>query len=444
MMGRIMLFSARLAWRVLIRVATILALPVSAMVWLMHLLRYASDIRRSDVVVLMTNPPAFAHTIVGPDVARRMFKGRRCLFLVTFWKFGFNPLVSEIWPDINVRFIRRFVLAVQFRHRVTSIPFAQLHDRMAQWVTRKVVWLLGHKDGCFFSLEELYEELLSQEGLAGNVTADKSGWSPPMRLAAAQINLQKRVSVPNIHLPKQMRSEIYGELARIWRSSGNNEKAKYCCLYLRYEKKDSYTTRLRNTSNLKNHLPAVSLLNRQGYQVLLTGDIDLDAETRRAYDGRLVDADSLSIEDGVFNLFAALEVDIFIGNNGGGVCLPNINDIPVLFLDAFPFNFGYKNSFVYFKSARDKKGRVIPGLRLLSDFAADITATFGTLENNSADEITEAVGSFLEDLKELNGPDPHADIAEMIPDNSLFRITGAKVSPAWVRHNVVVTDEMAS
>ena len=102
-----MLFPARLAWRVLIRVATILVLPVSAMVWLMHLLRYVSDIRRSDVVVLMTNPPAFAHTIVGPDVARRMFKGQQCLFLVAFWKFGFNPLVSEIWSDIDVRFIRR-------------------------------------------------------------------------------------------------------------------------------------------------------------------------------------------------------------------------------------------------------------------------------------------------------------------------------------------------
>ena len=439
-----MLFPARLAWRVLIRVATILVLPVSAMVWLMHLLRYVSDIRRSDVVVLMTNPPAFAHTIVGPDVARRMFKGQQCLFLVAFWKFGFNPLVSEIWSDIDVRFIRRFVLAVQFRHRVTSIPFAQLHDRMAQWVTRKVVLLFGHKDGRFFSLEELYEELLSQESLARNVTADHSGWSPPMRLAAAQIILQQRVPAPNIHLPKHMLEEISGKLARIWRSSGNEEEAKYCCLYLRYEEKDSYTTRLRNTSNIQNHLPAVSLLNGQGYQVLLTGDLGLDVETRDAFKGRLVDAESLGVEAGVFNLFAALEADIFIGNNGGGVCLPNINDIPVLFLDAFPFNFGYKNSFVYFKSARDKKGCVIPGLRLISDFAADITATFGALENNSAAEITEAVASFIDDLKALDGPDPHADIAEMIPVNSLFRITGARISPAWIRHNVVVTDEMAS
>jgi len=439
-----MLIPARLAWKLLIRVATILALPVSALVWLMHLLRYMPQIRRSDVVVLMTNPPAFAHTIVGPDVARRMFKGQQCLFLVAFWKFGFNPLVSKIWPDINVRFIRRFVLAVQFRHRVTSIPLAQIHDRMAQWVTRKVIWIFGRKDGRFFSLEELYERLLTEEGLGENVTADKSGWSPPMRLAAAQINLQKRVSAPNIHLPQPMCDEIRGELARAWRKSGNDGEAKYCCLYLRYEEKDSYTTRLRNTSNIQNHLSAVSLLNGQGYQVLLTGDLGLDAEKRDAFKGRLVDAESLGMEVGVFNLFAALEADIFIGNNGGGVCLPNINDIPVLFLDAFPFNFGYKNSFVYFKSARDKNGCVIPGLRLISDFAADITASFGALENNSADEITEAVASFVENLEALVGPDPHADIAEMISVNSLFRLTGARVSPAWIRRNVIVTDEIAS
>ena len=164
-----------------------------------------------------------------------------------------------------------------------------------------------------------------------------------MRLAAAQIILQQRVPAPNIHLPKHMLEEISGKLARIWRSSGNEEEAKYCCLYLRYEEKDSYTTRLRNTSNIQNHLPAVSLLNGQGYQVLLTGDLGLDVETRDAFKGRLVDAESLGVEAGVFNLFAALEADIFIGNNGGGVCLPNINDIPVLFLDAFPFNFCYKN-----------------------------------------------------------------------------------------------------
>ena len=243
-----------------------------------------------------------------------------------------------------------------------------------------------------------------------------------------------------MHLPTKIKADITTRLQRLWQKAGHDGQAKICCLYLRFEERDATNTKLRNSSSLANHLPAIRLLNEAGYQVLLTGDFKIDAAIRHDRDGALVDSQSLGLEKDIYLLFAASEADVFIGNHGGGVVLAMINEIPSLFLDCFPYSIGRKNSWVYPKAARDKEGRPLPGRLLITDFVYDLTASFGTLLNNTEEEITDAVACFVEDVTNLDNPDPYADIAALIPQDTQFHITGARLSPAWVRRNILNED----
>jgi hypothetical protein len=159
-------------------------------------------------------------------------------------------------------------------------------------------------------------------------------------------------------------------------------------------------------------------------------------EIRQEFEGRLIDEATIDGDRDAYRLYAASEAEFFIGNNGGGVALPISNGIPCLFLDWHPVIDGVSHSWSYFKSATYKDGSPVPYDRFLGEHAFDYTCSFGALSNITEEEITEAVASFLQDLKNIDAPDPHASVAALIPQGSPFHYAGSRISPAWVRRNV--------
>ena len=434
----------RLLWRIFSRVAGGILLVFSTLVWTLRLLRHVSTFLKSDVVVLMTSPTSFAHTVLGADTTRRLYPGKRCLFLVSSLGFEYNKAVRLLWPDITVIFFPRFMFAVSYKHRVVAIPFITWHDKMAVIVTRIFTRVVAGRKSAFHTLMELYEEILKTHGHINpspDWTKGKSKLS--FEITTAIIKLQNSVPSPRILLPEPIREDMAKRLLKAWEQSDGISTPRICCLYLRNEKRESWA-QLRNSSDLQSHLPAVKLLNDAGYQVLLTGDYDLDQGTRRAFRGGLVNAEDISIGNDLYQVFAATEADIFIGNNGGGETFAMVNNTPSLYLNWFPYFCGRRNAWVYFKSARDGKGRILPGRRLITDFVYDIDVSFGTLINNTQEEITDAVACFIEDVTRPDAPDPYAHIAALIPQNTQFHLVGARLSPAWVRRNIPDEIEMES
>ena len=404
---------------------------------MLRLLRHASTFLKSDVVVLMTSPTSFAHTVFGPDTTRRMYPGKRCLFLISSLRFEYNTAVRLLWPDITVIFFPRFMFAVSYKHRVVAIPFIAWHDKMAVIVTRIFTRLVAGRKAVFHILMELYEEMLGVHGHVNSSPEWAKGKSKlSFDITTAIIKLQSSVLLPPIRLPESARGDMAKRFLRIWEQLGGTSPLRICCLYLRNEKRES-SAQLRNSSDLRSHLPAVKLLNEAGYQVLLTGDYDLNQETREEFRGGLVNAEDICVSNDLYQLFAATEADIFIGNNGGGETFAMVNNTPYLCLNWFPYFCGRRNAWVYFKSARDGEGQILPGRRLITDFVYDAAASFGTLVNNTQEEITDAVACFIEDVKNVDAPDPHATVAALIPEDSQFHITGARLSPAWVRRNIL-------
>ena len=433
----ILIFPLRLAWRIFSRTATMLLLPVSGIVWVGRLLALGKIIRHSEVVVLMTNPSGYGGTIEGPDAARREFSGKRCLFLVSSWRFGFNPYVQQIWPDIQVVFVPRFVLAFSLSDKGKIVlPFLKLHDAMARWLTRHFVKIVGAGkilhldliDLCRMVAENKKITLLSPEGT--------SLWDESYAFEIGYRDLQKRKPAPEIHFPEIIREELSGKLEDLWLGSGRKNRPKLCCFYLRLENPNSRTAQLRNGTDVEAILPSVGLLNQSGYQVALIGDRPLTVEIKEKFNGGLVDHVTVGVNRNVYQLHVALEADIFIGNNGGGATVPLANVIPCLCIDWHPVISGFQNCWHYFKAAYYENGEAVPYRRLLGEHAHDIFCSFGNLENMTSEEIYDAVKFFIEDVKNMGAPDPHADIAALIPEDTVFRNSHARISPAWVRSRV--------
>src|SRR5262249_3130893 len=93
-------------------------------------------------------------------------------------------------------------------------------------------------------------------------------------------DLVRRVDAPSVRLPQRIRSSIASRLDRLG-PSNSREKIKRCALYLRQKEEHSadYHNSRRCGSRLTDYLAAIRFLNARGYQVLVTGDVDLPHET---------------------------------------------------------------------------------------------------------------------------------------------------------------------
>jgi hypothetical protein len=171
--------------------------------------------------------------------------------------------------------------------------------------------------------------------------------------------------------------------------------------------------------------------------VALVGDRKTTPEMRREFKGGLVDDASIGCKRDIYQLFAASEADIFIGNNGGGMVLPQINVIPCLMIDYYPIASAYWNAWHYYKAAFFEDGTPVPPRRLLAEYSYDLHCSYGSLRDNSSEEICDAITAFLEDMKTPGGVDPHADIAALMPRDTPFALSNARISPAWVRKYVL-------
>jgi putative glycosyltransferase (TIGR04372 family) len=275
-------------------------------------------------------------------------------------------------------------------------------------LTAAVTRLLAGKDVIFKDLIEVYREARER----GLKKKDDGGVFPPVARSAESVEswqayeyeigymylIKERENLAPIRLPDDIREDMKNRIRDVWRKTGGTGPVKLCCLYLRFERRESYTTRLRNSSSVETHLSAVRLLNEAGYQVLLTGDREMTPEIRKEFSGRFIDSDSISADKELFSLFAATEADILIGNNGGGITPALVNGTPGLYLDWFPFFMGYPNSWFYFKAASTEEGKMVPPEDLITKHAYDLSCSFGVLKNITSEEIRDAVAckiSFL-------------------------------------------------
>jgi hypothetical protein len=167
--------------------------------------------------------------------------------------------------------------------------------------------------------------------------------------------------------------------------------------------------------------------------VLFTGDRELPDPVFRRFNGMVVDAKHLVVSEQIFSLFAATEADIWIGDNGGGTWLPGINSTPRLVINAFPYYYGYPSSWMFYKTVRDKFGRLMDLRGIFQEHPYDYEISAGVVYDNTSDEIIQAVAQFLEDLEQPEDFGRTFGLDGVVPEETWFTQAGAKLSSAWLR-----------
>lgn len=382
-------------------------------------------LRRAEVVVVM-DEGGFGHTITGPDALRRVARGRRAAFVALSEYGRHNRRVASIWPDVDVVFLP-LSLGVHVRGRSVALQCLEWYKRLAPRAVIALCRTVVPGTARVLSLMEFYERLPLPADLRPTIEGRFSGvhWWP-----IAYTRLVREAPASRVRLPERSRAGVRQRLARIrpWNISGR----RLCCLYLRQKGQGSgdVTNRRRAGSSLAEYIAAIRVLAEAGYQVLTTGDVALAPSVFQSFGGMLVDAASAEVDKDVFSLFAATEADIFVGEVGGGTWLPGINGIPRLVVNAFPYFYGFPNSWMYYKILTNRAGRSVDPRDLFAAHAYDWEARGMKVHDNSSQEIAEAVACFLQDLEHPRAVSEHS---LEFPANTWIRHAEARLSPVWLR-----------
>ncbi len=415
-------------------------LPVSILWWLGQLARHVSVIRTAEVVVVDPRMLNFGVSLVGMDLVRRLFPGRRIVYFFSWEPTGTpNRKIGMIWPDITVIPLRRASVLFTVLGRPVRLPLPELAVPVLEPLTRLFLKLVT-VGGIIRNHGELFAGIPVPEELRDVIPVDYANHERWGRYAQSLwTGVINSHPAPSPVFPEPERTKIHARL----KDARGGKEARLCMMYQRLD--PTGKGKDRNGAEMAAYLPAIRMLVDEGYQVMLVGDRTLDDEAFDSFAGMVVDSRRLGVEHQMFLLFAPLEAEICVGDAGAGMALPEICKIPMLVFNAYPIALigGLGVSAWVFPKRHTDKATGEP-ISIEAIFRDD---PFGYLEppenkpflsqphSNTEEEITEAARCFLAELVNPTGDDPGQELVNLLPRESGFRISGARLSPAFVQRN---------
>ena len=453
-----------------------IGLGVMALRWFLFLWTNRKVLKEAEVVVTTNAPRAFGTLFVTLDDARRLFKGRNLVFLYHREQAGQNPLLDACFSDVTVRHLLRRNLSFMFMGKVVQLPPNAWYDPMTYALT---TWWLkrfgrqGVKSRCTFDiwhdlpmpddaaalLPKCQEMPIPREGpfrkYSRDITAHRVGQMDicnELHMYAGWNKLRANVDAPPMQLPDKLQLPVHAALEK----ARGGRKVQLCGLHTRYGGASDKTH--RDGSPLEFYIPAICESISRGYQVLVQGDRSFHPRFMETFDGMLVDAASLEVDESVFQLFCGTETDIFLGDWPVAPQLAATNGIPALIVNAWPIGWGLNGTTVYYRGIRGRDGQRWSYERTLKQGALvncnTATHSFPELyDHNEAlieelnkieqipleeDEILSAVRHFLGDLNSFAPTSPvYNALVDMLPCWTAFRVArDCRLSPAWIERHV--------
>ncbi len=425
--------------------ASIAALPVSIAWWLGQLARHLSTLRGAEVVILDPHMVNYGIGLIAIDVSRRIFPGRKVVYFHPWHPAGTqNPQIEHIWTDITVLPLRQTNMLFSVFGKKIRLPFLTHSVPVLNFFSRVFTSLVARKV-TIKSRREIFSEIPVPPELKDVIPPDhgKSKYEyGALYRQALWRSLENNCPAPPPVFPERERMEIHTLL----KAARGGRPARLCMMYNKVEPVGSMSN--REGSEMTAYLPAIRLLVDEGYQVMLAGDRTLDERDFESFDGMVVDAERLNVDHQLFLMFAPLEADIYVGDAGAGAILPEILGIPMLVLNGYPLAViaGLGASvWVYPKHHADKiTGEHVPieyvfKYEPYGHFEPFVSgADLSQPHPNTEEEITEAARCFLEEVAHPTGDRPGRDLVDLLPRESAFRVSGARLSPAFVKRNHLI------
>lgn len=427
----------------------------------------------ADVVVVMSSPRAFGTLFGALDETRRMYAGKKVVFIYHLERVGHNPLLGTAVPDITVIAVPRKRLDFDFCGRRVSLPPNDWHDPMGHAETRAWLERNGKSDVEVLNAFMLWRSLPVSEAAAACLPRVHeippetntgpyrafSNTASAYRIGEFDIGselhfyggwntLRAQVKIPPMTLPADIRDGVLDKLAK----ARNGRPAKLCGFHTRYG--GDVDKIHRDGSPLELYIPAIRKLIAAGYQIMIQGDRSFHPRFMETFDGMVVDPERLGIDKNVFRLFCGCHSDIFVGDWPVAPQFAASNDIPTLVVNAWPWGWGVNGSQVFYRRVRGADGAPWSAERCLRQGALITCNTephhYPELFNHDAeliaeiaqcsqislseDELLDAVTAFLEDL-ESGAPETDAQVAarnEIPAWTPIAMATDCRLNRAWI------------
>lgn len=337
--------------------------------------------------IVMLTEGGFGHTVIAPDIARRVFPDKMTLVIIFSIKGRHNWRLAKIWTDIDVVHLWKYLY---YYSRFQSV-----------YLPGMVLWILR-----FAFRKQVYMGTIDPEL---KDVAPYAAWSEPVSLYQTFINLQidryGAISQPHYPsnefllywvrsvflnpmpqptLPQPLDKRFIQKLEEV-----QPERSGVLAVYMRRKGGDGNGL-ARCGGDFEDYRTIFEAARKRKLLVLVLGDRPMEEcpPDLREY---LQDARSFDLDNEWYSLAAVLKSDYFIGDPGGGSLLPCLLQIPKLMVNAFPYSQAWPGFLLLYKRLVDSKGERVALKRCFNEYAwiYDFGAEY-VLTNNTPTELAAA------------------------------------------------------
>jgi len=366
------------------------------------------SINKSDIFIIL-EAGGFGHTSVTVDLARRIYPNRNITFLMFTGKGRYNEYLKCIWPKNLVIY---FFPIEWTRFWYTIVP---------KLITKIIKNFIKDNLIVFWSLTKLHIKAMEW--------APESSKEIPNYLNIRWVTGYFRI----IEDTKELLAPILDRKnAEIVQKKLNLDLNKKIALFYLRRKIGDITSNSRWGSVPTDYISTFEMVINIGYIVFVTGDY-IDFEKPRHLADKIYtkqNAINVGLDTDLFQMFAVSFADICITESGGGAWLPMIMKKSQLCINAYPFWYAMKNSWIYPKKIKMENGQILETSLYFSKFlySYDLGCS-NELKSNSAEEIFGAVSEFLERIKNRNPSQKDNEFkGEKV---GLYETSGANILSCW-------------
>lgn len=338
--------------------------------------------------VVMLTEGGFGHTVIAPDIARRVFPDQKTLVVIFSIKGRHNWSLAKVWTDIDVIHLWKYLY---FYSKFQSTCMSMLVLWVVRFVLRKQVYMAtadpelkdAPRHAAWTERVSLYQMFVNQQ-------IDRYGAISELHYPSNEFLLYWVRNVFLNPMPQPMLPAAMDKRFMLKMENIQPERSGVLAVYMRRKGEDGDgLTRCGGT--YEDYRPIFEMSRKRGLLTLVLGDRPLE-ECPPDMRGYLCDARNFDLDNEWYSLAAVIKSDYFIGDPGGGSLLPCLLQMPKIMVNAFPYSQAWPGFLLLFKRLMDSEGRRISLARCFNEYPW--TYDFGTeyvLTNNNSSELTAAM-----------------------------------------------------
>jgi putative glycosyltransferase (TIGR04372 family) len=323
-----------------------------------------NKIYKSDLVIYLKNG-GFGHDFTAQDLLRYTWKDKKIIYLQFYDSSRLNIYLNKIFNHETI------VLPTVIYFNFLKIKFGEYEGSFFNIIEKTILIFLKNK----LSINEFY---LYLEKKYKNVRIKKR-------------NSYRWVDI-YFYLIEKKRKKLNFFSNRL------HLQNKICTIYLRqkYSKQDFSNSIRSGSLNAKVYFDMINYLIKKDYIIYLVGDDFFTTKEIEIFKGKVMNYRSLNLEKKYFNIYAAVNCDLFISEAGGGHWFGLYAKKSIL-INCLPYGyrpFNFKK--ILYKKVIDRNNTIIPYKKANNNFYLSYKKIQNyKVINNSSKELLTLIRSIV-------------------------------------------------